>query len=771
MKIKTPISLSLLATVALLATTPGMADPLVHPEKWEQRNSPEAVETAAKEFLGMVVLDDGEMKANRLWYRKELVKVSQLAKEKKYPEALAAFERYFLNKLDDPSRWAPQYPDSPYIGPFKVDCYFQVTGAPPLLDADHAKVLAEADGLLRHTLTVDGKPVDIGAPGSVNWNFPLEAGKTLAPDERVSPALANPINGFRSLVQAYILTHNRAYLDTWAEYLEDWALNARYLDSTHPCFSNSGLNGIDAAPINLVRDLRGLAAALPADQVPLPPMVLARVLRKALSQQLLSVVYRRSNCHNWTPTMVVLANALLFDEFKLAPALFREARRRNIEDNAVTQNLRDGTENQQDPWYNGNYLNLYQAFLMLQARPQQIWTELPWVAELRQDLAWKREVQGHMNEHANWLLRGRTPQNEWPAAFRGGQKGLCRGISSDGIEQWAYFAAPEAYNDPENARIVAAITTPEAGLRPSYTDEWFPYAGYNIVREGWEKDSGYGAMFCSPKPGAYGGGRSRSNNNTFAVAAFGQDLLIEDNPGGHYNHSNTPITVDGLQQYFHAGIYKVFNPSGHKGYQVSAWTDPAPWRWHSSPRFSLMEGVYAGPWADLVHRQPLGRFSAAEAQANGVSLPLDQTLQGITHQRLVHFLRRHNLWLVTDRMISEKPHRYEQVWCFPMMPGENPAFTAEQIKVDAAARRIYTEADVTEFKTRQGEIKREPMANVSLYQFTTATPSYSRGEWMTQRNTDIKFKRIKTAWEGQGAQQIVTAILPRKPGSGPESEM
>lgn len=710
------------------------------PARWEHRNSPEAVEAEAK-ALGNA-LTGGDWK-----WRPELAQVLRLGKEQKYAEALAAFDRYFQDKFRYPEQYGlalRSYPDA----------------AP-----DRSKVLAEADRLMQHTMTIDGKAVDIGEPGAVNWNYPFGLEEAVPADKEVAKPLAFPLEGFSPLVQAYLLTHGQTYLRRWADYLDDWSLNATYLQNMHPCFVPSGVQATTSYQLKgFAVQLGALAKALPADQYALPPSVLARVLQRLLSEQLLHVVYIRSNCHNWTPGAGWIEDALLYDEFKAAPFYFREGRRRGIEDNAVTQNLRDGTENQQCPWYNQNYMGVSRVFKLLQAREiLPSYKEQTWVWQLRSDLSWRREVQEHLNEHANWLLHSRTPQNEYPIPVRGGDKRQALGMPGE----WIADAAPQAYQTPENARLIAAIVNPASGLRPTFTDEWFPYAGYNYVREGWEKDSGYGMLFCSPKPGAYGAYRSRSNNNTFGLAAYGEDLLVDDNGASHYTYPTSPITVDGKMQFFHAGIYRVFNVSAHKTYLQSAWTEPANWRWHSSPRFSLMEGLYAGPYANP---EDAPKTTDAEGkQTTSLNMPLACTLQGVTHQRLVHYLRRRGLWLVTDRMTSDKMHTYEQMWVFPLI-GQAPAFTTDQIKVDPAAHRIYTDAPAEVNGKATGKV------NVSLYQFATSQLKYSTSEHPVRPRPDGRvfgngYKKVKTAWQGLGATQMITTIRARKPGSGGEDDL
>ena len=69
---------------------------------FETRNSPEALAKFANEFLDMIILDDNSMNYTNLRFRPGLVETSKLVKEKKYAEALSAFNKYFMNKLRYP---------------------------------------------------------------------------------------------------------------------------------------------------------------------------------------------------------------------------------------------------------------------------------------------------------------------------------------------------------------------------------------------------------------------------------------------------------------------------------------------------------------------------------------------------------------------------------------------------------------------------------------------------------------------------------------------
>lgn len=727
------------------------------PMRWQNRNTPEAVDAVARQFLDMVVLEKEQVDFAGLKPRKELEPVATLYGERKFTEALNAFAVYYTDKLRFPAKFG--------ISPFDVDPFVRgVCGGgmwPSLLDAGDSRdrVCAVADKLLDNVMSIRGKDVNLGAPGTVNWNYPFAPGESIPYDKSPEIAVYSG-SGFTPLLHAYLLTRDSRYLDKWISFMDDWSLNSTYVDSIHPLLVPDS-SGFD--PVSMLRLLGGLAAATPVDRPIMPPRVLAQIMRKIITENVLPrTAYNRSNTHNWTPTSSVMLLSILIDEFKVAPRIFRETRRRNIEDNAVTQNLRDGSENQQCPWYNSNYFGVSGALRLLDARNRMPpWKEVSWLKAVNSDDVWRNEIRDHLKEHATYLIHLRTPQNQWPIPVRGG--------STRGADVCDYSEAPEAFADPVNAAILKAMRDPAEGVRPPYTSEWFAYGGYNIIRDGWERDSAHGDLFCSPKPGAYGGFRSRANNNTFGLGAFGEDLLIDDNTFGHYMYPSSPLTVDGKNQFFHAGLYKVPVPAGHKVYQVSAWLDPAPWRWHASDRFNLMEGVYGGPWANPKDAPKVIGADGKDERIEG-TMPLESTLRGVTHQRLVLYARAAKLWIVTDRTLAQGEHTYEQLWYLPTVPSPEPAFNPADITVDAAQCRITTSAPRQAVDKKAGG-KPAKKANFTMCQFSSAALKYSRQNVPPEprkdgRNLIWGWEKIGAKWTGRGNQQIVSAILPRSTAVG-----
>jgi hypothetical protein len=185
----------------------------------------------------------------------------------------------------------------------------------------------------------------------------------------------------------------------------------------------------------------------------------------------------------------------------------------------------------------------------------------------------------------------------------------------------------------------------------------------------------------------------------------------------------------------------------------AAWTEPADWRWHASESFNLMEGVYSGPYAK---------------DYNAWSLPLSETLQGIVHQRLALFARKHGLWIVTDRLRNPDSHAYEQIWRLPIKPCANiNAFEPEDIKIDAASQTIRT---MSQGETSiRGVIHKQP--NITLCHIAPMKLEYTVKNEPRNTSFAMGWQRIGAKWTGKGDQQLITAILPRRPGAGPEGDL
>ena len=637
--------------------------------------------------MNSLLIADPDAKSAFLAKRPGFAEVMSAYQQKNYAEGEAAFYDYFLAKIRDISKYG--------IDPGRLTS-FVGTYASGLKPED---VLPVADKLMADTMSLGHKDVVIGEPGAVNWNYPFGPDEAVPWDQEVDPNLSSGC-GLIPLVAAYMQTHDEKYIKKWVAYMDDWAINSHYVSRVHPLmepdnvYNQGNEEPIDVAVILLALETVSPENAKSATSV-LPPRIFAEICNKYLGElQLPAIMYARSNTHNWTPRWQRVLTGCLFDEFKMGPICLREAMRRQVEDNAVTQNLRDGSENQQDQWYNFVYGDsISQALRIVERRHDAgLWTDPNFYR-------WESEMRAHLEDRVTYEIHMRTPGNTWPTVLAATDK------------RQAFLpplaVSPDAFSDPTNFAILQATQQPESGVRPAYTSDWFPYGGYNIVRTSWGKDSSTGSLFCSPQPGAYGGYRSRSNNNMFGLEAWGQDLFIDD-ATGHYMYPSGPITVDGHEQFFHAGIYKVGKPSPHKVYEVSAWTEPANWRWHSSESFNLMEGIYKGPYADPPDSPSIiGPYGLDQSQGN--TRPLEGTIQDFTHQRLVLYMHGANLWIITDRMLTQASHQYVQKWQIPITPAAHTAFELGEVKFDGQLSHYY-----------HGRAEEGQFFDVSIHQLATS---------------------------------------------------
>jgi len=719
----------LIATALLMSV-----GPLAHAQKsiteaalpqpsaaWAQRDSAAHQEAVAKEFLDMLSLDGSIRKPILL----DLAAQAKTDPEKAFHEYMS----YFLDRLQNAG----------YNG---LDAVLQNGDDPG--ESPPNREEPRASMLMQGTANLGGRKVHIGEPGSVDWNTPWD--KNTARPANID---LHTTAAFLPLARAYLATGDQRYLNRWVAYLDDWSLNDNaYFEHLNPLIVPDGVNSESCstflATLRILAKIQNPALGL---KEPIAPHIVAQVIDKFLIDLLpYHVTYIRSNTHNWTPSVALLQIALIFEDFKVAPFYLREGRRRNIEDMAVTQNLRDGTSDQQDPWYNLQYLKVSAALRLLEQD-----STLPGWSEFQHDYQWKRELRRHLKDRVTWMIHDRTPQNTLPAAWTGGYERR--------PDPGKYADSPAAFEDPVNHAILSAVNG-DKNADPGFNSEWFPYGGFNIVHGGWDKNAVTGALFCSPMPGAYGGYRSRSNNNTFTLSV-GNQLLLMDDATGHYMYPSSPLRVDKLNQFFHAGIYKVLPPASHKVFQVNAWQQPADWRWDASAHFNLMEGIYSGAYGN--------------GNQNG-TMPRGAGIGDMSHQRLVMYARDAKIWIITDRLRSPGAHEYAQQWLLPLRPPAGTpikelrtgaAFDASQITMDAAAKKIATHEPTVPVAIN-GKMVDVPKVNLSLYQFSAMPLQYSSK--VESRGKEYGYymypsrDRVQANWSGTGDQQVITLVFPHAAG-------
>jgi hypothetical protein len=130
-------------------------------------------------------------------------------------------------------------------------------------------------------------------------------------------------------------------------------------------------------------------------------------------------------------------------------------------------------------------------------------------------------------------------------------------------------------------------TDGKSGQKPSFTSVSFPYAGWAVMRSGWERDARFLMMECGP----FGLGHQHEDKLSFVLHAFGTRLVFD---AGSYAYDasdmrryvlsargHNVIHVDGMEQNRRGGP--------HNGYVVQS---PVAMAWRTDAQYDFAAGSY-----------------------------------------------------------------------------------------------------------------------------------------------------------------------------------
>jgi len=220
-------------------------------------------------------------------------------------------------------------------------------------------------------------------------------------------------------------------------------------------------------------------------------------------------------------------------------------------------------------------------------------------------------------------------------------------------------------------------------LRPQPTlSTAYRTSGFFVMRDGWELTSHY-LFFMNGRSHT---GHSMRDALSVQILAFGRQLAVVAGPPT-YGFKRSPdfefadtylseasslkcntVLVDGKSQ-----------AKAQRRYGRAPVT-PVASRWHTSPHFDLVDGLYRGGY------EQTGNKDAKQVDAS------------VTHERTVVFVRGAGIWVFVDRLFAEPPavHRYSQVWNFlPWVEDTDSrrsaaGFKADQFQLDEGARTMAT---------------------------------------------------------------------------------
>lgn len=275
-------------------------------------------------------------------------------------------------------------------------------------------------------------------------------------------------------------------------------------------------------------------------------------------------------------------------------------------------------------------------------------------------------------------------------------------------------------------------------VKPAFTSIAFPYVGYYVMRNNWDRDSQY-LFFTGSR---FGAGHVEMNRLEVKYAAFGERLL-GSSPASYsfadhakFNNymyssvSNNTVRVDGYSQKRTIGAYSDFST-------------PEKGIWHSGSNFDYAEGAYTDGY---------NTFIATWDTRKGV------LVSDVIHNRAVIMDKENTLAVVTDVMSSASEHSYQLAWNF-----EEKFNSYDTIAVNSEEKWIKTCLD-------------DNKAGVELYNMYDGELEYNVrcgeeyeneviGWWLHKYGTDFKpAVHTDTIFGGSGKTTISTLINPTYDG-------
>lgn len=171
------------------------------------------------------------------------------------------------------------------------------------------------------------------------------------------------------------------------------------------------------------------------------------------------------------------------------------------------------------------------------------------------------------------------------------------------------------YPDREDFKFIA--TSGKEGSEPPFTSCWMPWAGWYMMRSGWDSD----ALYANMEVGPFGAAHQHEDKLSVVVSAYGRRLLTE---GGIYAYDTSQWRKYVLSARAH-NVARVDGGDQHRGYfdEYETVDRPLTNRWVSNRSFDFGEGWYT----------------------EGFGPDRDST---VTHYRALAFVKKHDYWLLVD---------------------------------------------------------------------------------------------------------------------------
>ncbi len=749
---------------------------------FQARNSPQAIQKLAEQFMAELDLDSPK-----------LAQVKAKWEAGDAQGALDAYRDYFFAKLESAvymreNRMALNYaPGADYPG--------------------------QADDLLNGVivgLTNRDASARRYQPGAFDWAFvPEKAPET----ERVAVlqtirkwALVNTFGV--SLLHEYVITGDQKYMDGWAATMDDWAMHF--------------MKDVEGSPYNLrsyfpkdplqhfyymcyrINELRQerpeLARAMPS--ATLARMLLA-VLEEYPAQYWRSARVLSFN-HMFNAFNGAYPSSQILNDFHAGNRFEREVRQ-DWERIWTWKITRDGSMIEAgDEGHMAVPLVLARAYHDMLAQPPE------WLTPLN-----RIRAEHGIGKIYEIVLRNITPDGydhryADPDAFQRVWELTKTRQQFQGGGPLAVFRHDDFFKNPEVRAIYDTVygrgSKPANSAReaareqvigffegdyqgpPKMVSDWLPYIGYHYLRGSWKPDAAFIHVTSQATDSPSTNGQYWSTG--FSFHDFGYPLLYA-----------SPLLVDGQEQNPDYGR-PTLNP-GSKTSRISAAPhDPIQARWHTSELYDFAEAFFEGTYQSL--QQDRDRDWARSPFTPGPHRPRGPAIEGVKSTRQIMQIRPYNLFVVTDRVEladASGTHEYTMNYSFlsAQTPEQKAAAEAAARAAADAGRRTGMAAEEPEAPalaaiaapavTSSGTVKPDAASrqiafdnpaspSVRLYHFSTQPISFNYGDSKWRYPIHFRnhvypgvagFEQVGTAvkWQARGNSALVT-LLSSKPAGGEE---
>jgi hypothetical protein len=269
------------------------------------------------------------------------------------------------------------------------------------------------------------------------------------------------------------------------------------------------------------------------------------------------------------------------------------------------------------------------------------------------------------------------------------------------------------------------------GRPPAETSHAFPYAGYYVMRSGWERDANYVAFDA----GTLGYTHSHQDKLNLVVYAYGREILFD---GGGGSYENSKWRAYAIDAFSHNTVLVDGMPQRRQLHDRDANVSRVPNDvvWQSAPDHDFAAGVYDG----------------AFSSANLWSGP--QPRGPVTHTRRVFFAKP-DLVVVADTLVPDvaaSTHTYQARWQLLPVKAVTDPITQAVTTADEGLSNLAViplRADGLEIRAVSGQTEPEL---IGWHIRKDMNPQYVPATTVTHTRS------------GAGTQTFVTLLYPLRPG-------